>query len=90
MSNAGIERYEQRIVDEIYDMVDGRVLTLSADLLEDCLNYVQDNYMYYYEHPSGGDVPSLVIRFLSTQCLNTITNKELTEMAKHYEESSCN
>jgi hypothetical protein len=90
MSNAGIEMYEQKIVDEIYDMVQEEVLKIPDDLLEDCLNYVTDNYMFYYEHPVGGDIPSMVIRFLSTQCLNAMSSKELTKMAKHYEENTCN
>jgi len=90
MSNEGIEQYEQQIVDEVHSMVDNDILNISDDLLEDCLNYVSDNYMFYYEHPVGGDVPSLVIRFLSTQCLNAMSSKELTKMAKHYEENTCN
>jgi len=90
MSNEGIEQYEQQIVDEVHSMVDNDILNISDDLLEDCLNYVSDNYMFYYEHPAGGDIPSLVIRFLSTQCLNAMSSKELDTMAKHYEENTCN
>jgi len=90
MSNEGVEQHEQRIVDEVYEMVDDGVLKISESLLEDCLDYVSDNYMFYYEHPVGGDVPSLVIRFLSTQCLNAMSSKDLDDMAKHYGENTCN
>jgi len=70
MSNEGTEDRIQRIVDEVTEVWK---LPDRDDLLDDCLDFVEDNYSHSYE------IKDLVIEFLSKHCANTMSTADLNE-----------
>ena len=78
MSNEGTEDRTQRIVDEVSDVW---ILTNRDDLLDDCISYVEDNYVFSYE------IKDLVIEYLSMKCADVMSEADLESMARAEEES---
>ena len=78
MSNEGTEDRIQRIVDEVSDVW---ILTDRDDLLDDCISYVEDNYVFSYE------IKDLVIEYLSLKCADALSTADLESMARAEEES---
>ena len=72
MSNEGTEDRTQRIVDEVSDVW---ILTNRDDLLDDCISYVEDNYVFSYE------IKDLVIEYLSLKCADAMSGADLEAMA---------
>ena len=78
MSNAGTDNKTQRIIDavtEVWKLPD------RDDLLDDCINYVANNYSHSYE------IKNLVIEFLSMKCADALSTADLESMARAEEES---
>ena len=72
MSNAGTDNKTQRIIDavtEVWKLPD------RDDLLNDCINYVANNYSHSYE------IKDLVIEFLSMKCADVISEADVDAMA---------
>tara|TARA_R110000824_G_scaffold119970_1_gene274506 strand:+ start:3804 stop:4136 length:333 start_codon:yes stop_codon:yes gene_type:complete len=84
MSHYVNDTHMDRIVDEVTDLW---VLKEREDLLDDCIDYVADNYMSFSEEPYGADIPLLVIKFLSTKAHDAISSTDLDVMAKEDEEA---
>ena len=78
MSNEGTEDRTQRIVDEVSDVW---ILTNRDDLLDDCISYVEDNYVFSYE------IKDLVIEYLSMKCADALSTADLNSMARAEEET---
>ena len=78
MSNEGTEDRTQRIVDEVSDVW---ILTNRDDLLDDCISYVEDNYVFSYE------IKDLVIEYLSMKCADVMSEADLESMARAEEET---
>jgi len=78
MSNAGTDNKTQRIIDavtEVWKLPD------RDDLLDDCINYVANNYSHSYE------IKNLVIEFLSMKCADALSTADLESMARAEEET---
>ena len=73
MSHEGTEGRTQRVVDEVSDVW---ILTNRDDLLDDCISYVEDNYVFSYE------IKDLVIEYLSLKCADAMSTTDLNAMAK--------
>jgi len=80
MSSRGTDDNEQRIVDEVHEVWK---LTERDDLLDDCIDYVEDNYDYYH---NVLEIKDLVIEFLSNKCVDALSTKDLESMARAEEE----
>ena len=81
MSNEGTEDRIQRIIDEVTEVWK---LPDRDDLLDDCLDFVEDNFDYYH---SVLEIKDLVIAFLSIKCADAMSTADLEDMARAEEES---
>ena len=66
-------------VEEVWDL-EGR-----EDLLEDCVNYILNNWPSQPYTISHHDMLELIIKFLLSKVCQCLSNKDLNKMAKQYE-----
>ena len=84
MSNRGTDDRTQRIVDAVTEVWK---LPYRDDLLDDCLDFVEDNFDDYYYSSLDIEIKDLVIEYLSMKCADALSTADLEAMARAEEET---
>ena len=84
MSNRGTDDRTQRIVDAV---TEAWKLPYRDDLLDDCLDFVEDNFDDYYYSSLDIEIKDLVIEYLSMKCADALSTADLEAMARAEEET---
>ena len=85
MSHYPNDKELERIVEGVYELVDLHILNIKDSLLTDLIDNIAANYHFYGDEYSTED---LIIKFLSSKCVDAMSSKDLEDMAGFYKEKS--
>ena len=85
MSHYPNDQELERIVEGVYELVDLHILNIKDSLLTDLIDNIAETYHFYSDEYSTED---LIIKFLSSKCVDAMSSKDLEDMAGFYKEKS--